>query len=86
MNLVMQFISNIISTVFVLSYVFIAIIVVTLMLLFLLPVGSIGCILKTKSIKNVPRYIKKVVTGVSDETDKFFCYMSNRLKHIWRVG
>lgn len=85
MNLVIQFISNIINTVLVLGLVFIGIIVVTLMLLVLLPVGSIGCILKTKSVKNVSGYIKKVVTGVSDETDKFFYHMSNSLKHIWRV-
>lgn len=85
-NLIGQFVSNIMSTVFVLGLVFIGIIVVTLMLLFLLPAGSVGCILKTKSVKNVPGYIKKVVTGVSDETDEFFYHMSNSLKRIWRVG
>jgi hypothetical protein len=85
MNLVIQFISNIITTVFTLSLLFIGIIVVTLMILFLLPIGCIGCILKTKSIKNVPRYIKKVVAGVSDETDEFFYHIANSLKHTWRV-
>ncbi len=85
MNLVLRFISNIISTFFVLGLVFIGIIVVTLMLLVLLPVGSIGCILKTKSVKNVPGYIKKVVAGTCEETGKFFYHMSNSLKRIWRV-
>ena len=85
MNLIGQFISNVINTVFVLGLVFIGIIVVTLMLLVLLPTGGIGCIIKTKSVKSVPRYIKKVVTGVSDETDEFFNNMSNSLKYIWRV-
>ena len=84
MNLVMQFISNIISTVYVLGLVFIGIIVETLMLLVLLPVGSMGCILKTKSVKNVLGYTKKVVTGVSDATDEFFYRVSRSLQRIWR--
>lgn len=84
MNLVMQFISNAISTVFVLSYVFIGIIIVTLMIIVLLPAGSIGCTIKTKNIKKGLQYIKRVVAGISEETDKFFSHMANSLKHIWR--
>lgn len=85
-NLVGQFASNIIRTVFVLGLVFIAIVIVTIMNLVLLPAGSIVCIIKTKNIKSGLRYIKRVVAGTCEETDKFFYRMSDSLKDIWRIG
>lgn len=86
MNLVIQFISNVINTVIVLGLVFISIIIATLMIMVLLPAGSIRCAIKTKNIKKGLRYIKRVVAGISEETDKFFSNMANSLIYIWRVG